>query len=197
MKKKCVIFFLIALPVCAHEAYILKGGDTTKEHIEILSHISRNTHEIRFSEREHSFVFFYDENFNFVKKEIIAIGDSNSVSVPKGKIAALSKKYSAPVVIVGHNHPGGDKLKKGVIVGLPYAAAVIWRYPSREYCRPSKSDTKHVYSLKRHFAKHDVILLDNVILTGHHLYSFRIHKPFIFRDHHPNILKRLKEVKKK
>ena len=58
---------------------------------------------------EEFFVLFLDKRLRLIRKEVIAIGEGNVVSIDIKKILKKALKYNALNLVLAHNHPSGSK----------------------------------------------------------------------------------------
>lgn len=93
-------------------------------------------------------VALYLNNANkIMAAEIITIGSMKSVTSDVSGIARQAVTIGATGVIVGHNHPSGNK-------------------------RPSEADRRAAKKLKNALKTLDISMLDSIILTSDEYYSF-------------------------
>ena len=93
-------------------------------------------------------VALYLNNSNkIMAAEIITIGSMKSVTSDVSGIARQAVTIGATGVIVGHNHPSGNK-------------------------RPSEADRREAKKLKNALKTLDIQLLDSIVLTSDEYYSF-------------------------
>jgi len=93
-------------------------------------------------------VALYLNNSNkIMAAEIITIGSMKSVTSDVSGIARQAVTIGAAGVIVGHNHPSGNKL-------------------------PSEADRREAKKLKNALKTLDISLLDSIVLTSDEYYSF-------------------------
>lgn len=93
-------------------------------------------------------VALYLNNSNkIMAAEIITIGSMKSVTSDVSGIARQAVTIGASGVIVGHNHPSGNKL-------------------------PSEADRREAKKLKNALKTLDISMLDSIILTSDEYYSF-------------------------
>ena len=52
---------------------------------------------------------FLDKRLRLIRKEVIAIGEGNVVSIDIKKILKKALKYNALNLVLAHNHPSGSK----------------------------------------------------------------------------------------
>ena len=93
-------------------------------------------------------VALYLNNANkIMAAEIITIGSMKSVTSDVSGIARQAVTIGASGVIVGHNHPSGNK-------------------------KPSEADRREAKKLKNALKTLDISLLDSIVLTSDEYYSF-------------------------
>lgn len=93
-------------------------------------------------------VALYLNNANkIMAAEIVTIGSMKSVTSDVSGISRQALTIGASGVIVGHNHPSGNK-------------------------RPSEADRREAKKLKNALKTLDISLLDSIVLTDKEYYSF-------------------------
>lgn len=96
---------------------------------------------------EEFFVLFLDKRLRLIKKEVMAIGEGNIVSIDIKKILKKALKYNASNLVLAHNHPYG-----GV--------------------KPSESDIITTKRLIQAANTIEIKVIDHLICTNNSYYSF-------------------------
>ena len=97
---------------------------------------------------EVAMLFLFNNKKELVGKEIIAVGDVDSVSVSNRKIVEYVLKYGATCIVLAHNHPQGF--------------AVL-----------SAEDRKVTQSVKDAVRAIDVHIIDHIVIANGNYYSMR------------------------
>jgi DNA repair protein RadC len=95
-------------------------------------------------------VLFLDTKNNLICSEELFKGSLAHASVYPREVVKASLKHNAASLILAHNHPSGS-------------------------CDPSSADLSLTQTLKKSLELIDVRILDHIIVTHHHSYSFAEH----------------------
>lgn len=106
--------------------------------------------KIALEPQENFIVIYLNHHHEYLKDEILFKGTANSALVSISEILRRALLYKAYAIIIGHNHPSDD-------------------------CKPSGFDLELTSQLKEACYYMQIQLLDHIIISRSHYYSFRMH----------------------
>ena len=146
----------LQLKACLEIARRVIHEETTKEHTRNTSksiirpeHIGRAIRPlIRNWQKEHFFVISFDTRNRILATDLIGVGTLNANLVHPREIFEIAIQKHAACIAVSHNHPSGDPT-------------------------PSETDIAVTNQIKEAGKLMGITLLDHVIISKTHLYSFQ------------------------
>ena len=103
--------------------------------------------ELENKTHEEFFVFYLDKGLRLIKKELIAIGTTDTILYDIKKIFQFALKYNSSNLILVHNHPSGSLV-------------------------PSESDLLATQKIIKAAESLDINILDHIIISNDGFYSF-------------------------
>ena len=103
--------------------------------------------ELENKTHEEFFVFYLDKGLRLIKKELIAIGTTDTILYDIKKIFQFALKYNSSNLILVHNHPSGS-------------------------LHPSESDLLATQKIIKAAESLDINILDHIIISNDGFYSF-------------------------
>ena len=123
----------------------------TKEGLEISnknSLIAFLKSKIAFIEKENFCIIYLNKQLKLIAYEINNYGTSDEIAVYPNEIIKNAFEHNAKHIILAHNHP------------------------SKISASPSKQDKEQTKTINKLCASMNIDLIDHLILSGHHLFSF-------------------------
>jgi len=109
--------------------------------------LSLYQHELSKAEKEHLYLLMLNQKREIIKEEVLYLGTSEGFEIDLKEIVRRVLIYNAVNVILVHNHPSGNVV-------------------------PSTSDIEATIELNKALIKHDITLLDHVIIGAFRYFSF-------------------------